>query len=185
MPRANPPRPCAFVPAAGRTCPHPALPRQPYCHLHAAIHAAAGSVAGGFVSELLSWFSGGRGSGLGFDEPPDDDDFPDVEAMMAELMRKMREHTAYAHRQASQPPRRVLNYYHVLGVPPMADGPTIKTAFRKVAFDNHPDRNKDPKAAIKFKQAVEAYTVLSHPQKRAQYDNLLRYARPAPEKATP
>ncbi len=62
------------------------------------------------------------------------------------------------------------DYYEVLGVSKDADDKTIKSAFRKLAKQYHPDVNKAPDAAEKFKEAQEAYAVLSDPDKRKQYD---------------
>ena len=62
------------------------------------------------------------------------------------------------------------DYYEILGVPRQADEKAIKDAFRQLALKYHPDRNKEPGAADKFKQIAEAYAVLSDPQKRADYD---------------
>lgn len=63
------------------------------------------------------------------------------------------------------------DYYEVLGVARDADKDTIKKAFRKLALQFHPDRNKDnPEAEAKFKEASEAYEVLSDDEKRATYD---------------
>ena len=62
------------------------------------------------------------------------------------------------------------DYYEVLGVDKNADDKTIKSAFRKLAKKYHPDVNKEPGAAEKFKEAQEAYAVLSDPDKRKQYD---------------
>jgi molecular chaperone DnaJ len=62
------------------------------------------------------------------------------------------------------------DYYAVLGVPRDADAKTIKSAFRKLALQYHPDRNKDSGAEDRFKEAAEAYAVLSDPEKRAAYD---------------
>ena len=62
------------------------------------------------------------------------------------------------------------DYYEVLGVDKSADDKTIKSAFRKLAKKYHPDVNKEPDAADKFKEAQEAYAVLSDPDKRKQYD---------------
>ncbi len=63
------------------------------------------------------------------------------------------------------------DYYEVLGVGREAGEPDIKSAYRKLALKFHPDRNPDdPAAEEKFKEASEAYSVLSDPQKRATYD---------------
>ena len=66
------------------------------------------------------------------------------------------------------------DYYAVLGVPRNATEEEIKRAFRKLAFQYHPDRNKDPSAEDRFKEINEAYQVLSDPEKRNSYD---RYGR--------
>ena len=62
------------------------------------------------------------------------------------------------------------DYYEVLGVSKTADEKEIKSAFRKLAKKYHPDVSKEPDAAEKFKEAQEAYAVLSDEQKRRQYD---------------
>ena len=63
------------------------------------------------------------------------------------------------------------DYYEVLGVERGADDQTIKSAYRKLALKYHPDRNPgDAEAEEKFKEAAEAYSVLSDGQKRAAYD---------------
>ena len=62
------------------------------------------------------------------------------------------------------------DYYEVLGVSKDADEKTIKSAFRKLAKKYHPDVSKEPDAAEKFKEAQEAYAVLSDPDRRRQYD---------------
>src|SRR5256885_13758510 len=61
--------------------------------------------------------------------------------------------------------------YDVLGVPRDADPTQIKKAFRKLARELHPDVNRhDPEAEEKFKEAAEAYEVLSDDERRAIYD---------------
>lgn len=63
------------------------------------------------------------------------------------------------------------DYYKTLGVEKSASKDEIKKAFRKLAHEFHPDKNKnDPAAAQKFKEASEAYSVLSDDAKRTQYD---------------
>src|ERR1700746_3087397 len=67
------------------------------------------------------------------------------------------------------------DYYEVLGVTRDADEATIKKAFRRLARELHPDVNRhDPDAEEKFKEAAEAYEVLSDSERRATYD---RYGR--------
>jgi molecular chaperone DnaJ len=58
----------------------------------------------------------------------------------------------------------------VLGVPKDAEQKAIKDAFRKLALQYHPDRNKEAGAEERFKEIAEAYAVLSDPKKRAEYD---------------
>lgn len=63
------------------------------------------------------------------------------------------------------------DYYEILGISKSASADEIKKAYRKVAMQYHPDRNPGDKAAEeKFKEAAEAYEVLSDADKRAQYD---------------
>ncbi|MDO8451898.1 MAG: DnaJ C-terminal domain-containing protein [bacterium] len=62
------------------------------------------------------------------------------------------------------------DYYEILGVSKTSSAEDLKRAYRKLALEWHPDRNKDPKAADKFKEINEAYAVLSDTQKRATYD---------------
>src|SRR6266436_6605949 len=63
------------------------------------------------------------------------------------------------------------DYYEVLGVNRDADEQALKGAYRKLALQFHPDRNPDNKdAEDRFKEAAEAYSVLSDSQKRAAYD---------------
>src|SRR5438445_10026466 len=73
---------------------------------------------------------------------------------------------------ASQLPR---DYYEVLGVGRDASESQIKKAFRRLARELHPDVNShDPEAEEKFKEAAEAYEILSDPERRATFD---RYGR--------
>jgi molecular chaperone DnaJ len=63
------------------------------------------------------------------------------------------------------------DYYEILGVEKSADAETLKKAYRKLAMQFHPDRNPgDSEAEEKFKEAAEAYEILSSADKRAQYD---------------
>lgn len=63
------------------------------------------------------------------------------------------------------------DYYEVLNVERTASDQELKSAYRKLAMQHHPDRNPDdPAAEEKFKQASEAYQILSDPDKRAAYD---------------
>jgi molecular chaperone DnaJ len=62
------------------------------------------------------------------------------------------------------------DYYEVLGIERNATDDDIKKAFRKLAFQFHPDRNPDKDATEKFKELNEAYEVLSDANKRAAYD---------------
>ena len=63
--------------------------------------------------------------------------------------------------------------YEILGIGRDADDKTIKSAYRKLAMQNHPDRNpNDEIAAERFREAAEAYEILKDPQKKAAYDRL-------------
>ncbi|XES78244.1 MAG: molecular chaperone DnaJ [Candidatus Bathyarchaeia archaeon] len=64
------------------------------------------------------------------------------------------------------------DYYEVLGLSRDASKDQIKDAYRKLAMQYHPDRNKAPEAEDKFKEISEAYAVLSDDQKRQKYDTL-------------
>ncbi|WP_397592263.1 DnaJ domain-containing protein, partial [Sphingorhabdus sp.] len=61
--------------------------------------------------------------------------------------------------------------YSILGVSKGADDKAIKVAYRKLAKELHPDKNKDnPKASERFSEVTQAYDLLSDPKKRGQYD---------------
>jgi len=63
------------------------------------------------------------------------------------------------------------DYYEILGVSRDADAAALKSAYRKLALQFHPDRNPgDPGAAGRFRECSEAYAVLSDPEKRSRYD---------------
>ena len=63
------------------------------------------------------------------------------------------------------------DYYEILGVSKNADAKEIKKAYRKLAIKYHPDKNPDDKTAEeRFKEAAEAYDVLSSPEKKQRYD---------------
>lgn len=62
------------------------------------------------------------------------------------------------------------DYYDILGVSKSASAGDIKKAYRKLALEWHPDRNKSAAATEKFKEITEAYEILSDPKKRETYD---------------
>jgi molecular chaperone DnaJ len=77
------------------------------------------------------------------------------------------------------------DYYKILGVKRNANDTEIKAAYRELAMKYHPDRNPDnPGAESKFKDANEAYNVLSDPKKRAEYDGQ-NGGKPTPPNGTP
>jgi len=65
----------------------------------------------------------------------------------------------------------IKDYYEILGVDQDAAPDDIKRAYRKLALKYHPDVNKEKDAEEKFKEATEAYEILSDPSKRQQYNN--------------
>src|SRR5713101_10033270 len=63
------------------------------------------------------------------------------------------------------------DYYQVLSVGRSASEQELKSAYRRLAVQHHPDKNPDdPRAEDKFKEAAEAYAVLSDPEQRQRYD---------------
>jgi DnaJ-class molecular chaperone len=62
------------------------------------------------------------------------------------------------------------DYYQILGVGKTATAQEIKSAYRKLALEYHPDRNKTKEAGEKFKEVTKAYEVLSNDEKRKSYD---------------
>ena len=63
------------------------------------------------------------------------------------------------------------DYYETLGVARGAGEDDIKRAYRKMAMEHHPDRNRhDPKSEARFKEVNEAYEILKDPQRKAAYD---------------
>ncbi len=68
-----------------------------------------------------------------------------------------------------------VNYYSVLGVKRNATPTEVKQAYRKLVFQYHPDRNpNDSEAAVKFKEILDAYGILSDSDKRSVYDQATR-----------
>ncbi len=73
------------------------------------------------------------------------------------------------------------DYYKILGVSETASADEIKKAYRKIARENHPDRNPgNPAAEERFKEASEAYEILSDAEKRHKFDAFRRYGGFAP-----
>ncbi|MEX2461445.1 MAG: DnaJ C-terminal domain-containing protein [Paenibacillaceae bacterium] len=67
------------------------------------------------------------------------------------------------------------NYYEILGISKKATQPEIKKAYKKLAKQLHPDVNKASDAEAKFKEVGEAYEILSHDEKRKEYDEEVEY----------
>jgi molecular chaperone DnaJ len=68
------------------------------------------------------------------------------------------------------------DFYAVLGVSSTAPGDEIKKQYRRLAKKYHPDSNKsDPKAAERFKEISEAYTVIGDDEKRKKYDDMRKF----------
>ena len=67
-----------------------------------------------------------------------------------------------------------MDYYRILDIPESASEKQIKEAYRRLAFQYHPDRNQDPDSSAKMKAINEAYAVLSNPTKRRDYDAVRR-----------
>ena len=65
------------------------------------------------------------------------------------------------------------NYYEILGIPTSAGRDEIRAVYRRLAFIYHPDRNSDPQSQLLFQEIIEAFSVLSDPEKRAEYDAIL------------
>jgi len=64
----------------------------------------------------------------------------------------------------------MLGYYQLMQVPPSATASEIRRSYYALALLYHPDKNNSPEAAVMFKAIVQAYGVLSDPEKRRQYD---------------
>jgi DnaJ-class molecular chaperone len=81
--------------------------------------------------------------------------------------------SALPYREENEPSMGQKDYYEILGIPANSNIKKIKEAYRTLAFEYHPDRNKDnPVAADKMKRINEAYAVLSDYAKRSEYDTL-------------
>ena len=68
------------------------------------------------------------------------------------------------------------NYYEILGVSQTASDQEVKKAYRDLIQKYHPDKNQNDPKALEFTELLnEAYSVLSNPLKRKEYDNLISY----------
>jgi curved DNA-binding protein CbpA len=78
------------------------------------------------------------------------------------------------------------DYYRVLGVSQDASAPEIRRAYRRLARQHHPDRNRKPDGPQRFRTVAEAYAVLNDPARRARYDHTIQPpARRDPPPRTP
>jgi len=73
-----------------------------------------------------------------------------------------------------------MDYYKILEVDSKTSNIDIKKSYRRLAMQFHPDKNKDDKAADRFKQITSAYQTLSNPQKKLEYDRRNEHTRMAP-----
>ena len=64
-----------------------------------------------------------------------------------------------------------MDYYEVLGVSKSATDQELKSSYRRLALQYHPDKNPSPDAKTKFQELTHAYSVLIDPQKRYNYDH--------------
>lgn len=69
------------------------------------------------------------------------------------------------------------NFYDILGVAQNANVDEIKRAYRKLSFIHHPDKNNSPESTQMFQKLAEAYSILSDPEKRQQYDMELKFGK--------
>ena len=67
-----------------------------------------------------------------------------------------------------------VDHYHILGVTRDASPRDIRRAYRRLARQHHPDRNREPDSSKRFRSLAEAYAVLNDPARRARYDHTTR-----------